>query len=432
MKKVSPGYQDQKPDVISVADYIALLNNRIRDLKARIVGEVSGVEKNARGHVFFALKDKGGTSVLRCVIWNSAYQSFGIDMENGMELVISGAPNVYPPSGYLKFIAQTIELYGEGELLKKYRKLKEKLTKEGLFAEERKRAIPEYIQKVGLITSVSGAVISDFSNNLGKFGFKVSIIDSRVEGAEAVKDLLSAIKSFKNKDIEVLVILRGGGPVEALQAFDNEMLTREVANFPVPVIAGIGHHKDKTLVSMAADASPSTATAAAKIISDPWEKAQFKVGSYHQEIFHSFTSWLSRSRERLNNLWQSAESGLNRVLRLFKKIEYTIKSGLSNIYHTISTKKRDLKDYIRSIIKNFGRITLARTQNRLAEIERIVSSYNPERQLNLGYSITRHNGKIVKSVRSISIGEGINTQILDGIINSEVKSIKKGEQHGKN
>jgi len=183
-----------------------------------------------------------------------------------MEVIVEGMPNIYVPNGRFNFSVNTIELVGEGALKLAYDKLKKKLTAEGLLAVERKKTIPELPEKIGLITSETGAVIHDFLTNIGKYGFKIKFFNSRVEGQLAIKDLLKAIEYFKNQDIDVLVIIRGGGSFESLQAFNNEVLVRKIAEFEKPVICGIGHDKDIPLSALAADLLVSTPTAVTTVL----------------------------------------------------------------------------------------------------------------------------------------------------------------------
>ena len=255
--------------IFSISEYIELLNIGLKKSKAKIIGEVSEVGFGPTGHVYFSLKDEKDGSVLKCIIWKSKYILFGIRLEEGLKIIASGYPEIYPLSGRLSFIAEVLEHAGEGTLKKEYEKLKKKLAEEGIFAEERKRPLPKYLRRVGLITSKQGAVLADFLSNLGKYGFKIKMIDSRVEGQGAVEDLLLSIKTFKKQDIEALVIMRGGGSLESMLAFNNELLVREVAGFPVPVIAAIGHDKDVPLMSLAADLAVSTPTAAANRLTEP-------------------------------------------------------------------------------------------------------------------------------------------------------------------
>jgi exodeoxyribonuclease VII large subunit len=183
-----------------------------------------------------------------------------------MEVIVEGTPSIYIPNGRFNFGVNTIELVGEGALKMAYDKLKKKLDSEGLFDIERKKLIPELPERIGLITSETGAVIHDFLTNIGKYGFKIKFFNSRVEGQLAIKDLLSAIEYFEDKDIDVLVIIRGGGSLESLQAFNNEVLIRKIADFEKPVICGIGHDKDVPLCALVADLLVSTPTAVTTVL----------------------------------------------------------------------------------------------------------------------------------------------------------------------
>ena len=160
--------------VFTVAEYVELLNVFFESQEARIAGEISELKRYPSGHVYFSIKDKSGDGVMNCIIWGRNYDLCGVKMETGMEVILSGHPNIYLKTGRFSFIADAVELVGGGALKKAYDDLKKKLEAEGIFAESKKRPIPEFVQKIGVITSLEGAVIHDFENNLGKFGFKVS------------------------------------------------------------------------------------------------------------------------------------------------------------------------------------------------------------------------------------------------------------------
>ena len=370
--------QQKTEKIFSVSNYIKIVNQGLKDFRAKIIGEVSEVSFGPTGHVYFSLKDETDGSIIGCVIWQGNYNLYGIKLREGMKIVASGRPNLHPKYGF-KFIANIIELAGEGILKKEYERLKKKLTKEGIFEEERKRKIPYYPQKIGLITSRHGAVLADFLNNLGRFGFKIKMVDSRVEGQAAVADLLLSIKTLKKENIEVLVIMRGGGSLESMLAFNNELLVREIANFPVPVIAAIGHHKDVPLSALAADCSVSTPSIAATTLNEPWEQAMLLLEESKRNIISSY----------------------NDVL-----------------------KKVDLKSSWKKSILGFKSL-LSIIEQRLEHSDKIVYFNNPERQLKLGYSIASCNGRLIRSVRNTKIGEDINIRIVDGTIISEVKNINK-------
>ncbi len=222
---------------VSVDAYLDSINRNIGSLKGRIVGEVSGLKMyDGRSYLYFSIKDKSTEAVLTCFMWKKDYSISGVELKDGLEIIITGFPNIYKPKGSLSFQTSTIELVGEGALKKAYDELKLKLEKEGIFAESRKRKLPEFPQRIGLITSQSGAAIGDFLTNLGKFGFKVFHIDSRVEGQMATQELIASVRTFKDKNIDVLVMIRGGGSLESFLPFNNESLIREIVNFPAPVL----------------------------------------------------------------------------------------------------------------------------------------------------------------------------------------------------
>ncbi|MDO8601214.1 MAG: exodeoxyribonuclease VII large subunit [bacterium] len=366
--------------IFSISEYVELLNIGLKRSKAKIIGEVSEVSFGPTGHVYFSLKDEKNGAMIKCICWKSKYILFGVKLEEGLKIIATGYPEIYPMSGRLSFIAETIEYAGEGTLQKEYEKLKKKLEAEGLFAKERKREIPKYLRNVGLITSKQGAVMADFLSNLGKYGFKIKMIDSRVEGQGAVEDLISAIKTFKNQDIEVLVIMRGGGSLESMMAFNNELLVREVVNFKVPVIAAIGHHKDAPLVALAADLAVSTPSIAATTLTEPWRQVDLLVETALKVSFQKLDNIIQNGKISLENSWKDLIFG-------FKSLASRIGQQLEN-----STK--------------------------------IIFLNNPERQLKLGYSIARCRGKIVRSVKNVKLGEDLDIHVADGNIISEIKDIK--------
>jgi Exonuclease VII, large subunit len=322
-----------------------------------------------------------------------------------MKIIASGHCEIYPPSGRLSFICDAIELAGEGALKAAYDKLLKKLESEGIFAPEKKRAIPRYCRKIGIITAKQGAVIHDFLNNIGKFGFQIEFIDSRVEGQLAVGDLLASIDTFKSRQIDVLIIMRGGGSLEAMMAFNNETVVRRIAAFPAPVIAAIGHDKDVPLAAMAADAMCSTPTAAANLLTQSWQEIYQAIDRYRANIFDSCRNAMAQTDSRLGQY-----AG---ILANFKYI-------LQNISQSLDTK-------ITAMIAT-ARSALNAAKSRLDYLQNIVESCNPERQLKLGYSIAKINGKILKSAKSVKKGAKLDILLSDGIINSQVTNIKS---HGK-
>lgn len=385
--------------IFSVSEFIELLNIGLKRSQAKIVGEVSEAKIGPTGHVYFSLKDEVDGSVMNCIIWKYRYGLYGIKLEEGIKVIASGYPEIYAPSGRLSFIAETIELAGQGALKKEYEQLKKKLAEEGIFAEEKKRPIPAYAQRIGLITSKQGAVLADFLNNIGKFGFQIKMIDSRVEGQEAVADLLASIKTFKKQDIDVLVIMRGGGSLESMMAFNNELLAREVANFPVPVIAAIGHDKDVPLIALAADLAVSTPSIAAITINKSWDEAKWLLERYQGDIVDKYA-------EILNN-----------VNSLISRILDSARNAILNI-------SRELKSLLDKSLFGFEALLL-RVDQKLKYAEKVINLNDPQRQLRLGYSIAMLGGKIVRKTKDVKIGDNMDLKVSDGTITSQVNEIKK-------
>jgi exodeoxyribonuclease VII large subunit len=379
---------------LSVLDFIAVLNDTLRGIEVSIVGEVSKASFPPSGHVYFDLKDESGEGVLHCVVWRTIYENLGIQLEAGMRIVVVGSANIYAPRGDLSFKVKAMELTGEGVLKKRYEELKKKLTAEGAFSEERKRAVPEYPERIGIVTSRNGAVIHDILNNLGRFGFKVSLVDARVEGPEAVESLLGAIKKLRKEPLDVLIVARGGGSMEALQAFDNEKLVRALIDFPVPVIAAIGHHQDVPLAALAADVHVSTPTAAANLLNQSWQEASFR---------------LVRDTERISALYQNMIDDAERALD-FSYYAERVQSMRSAVLARITAVAK------RTITSFDGLIRFARM--RLETMGRVIAANDPARNLRLGYAIVRQHGKIVKRAASVPPGSDLNVQFSDGSVSA--------------
>lgn len=411
--------ENKKP--YTVSDYLNFLNAKLREDKARVQGEVSSLDIRGN-YLFFSLKDMKDESILNCFMWRSNYELCGVSLEEGMEIIVDGFSEVYKPSGRINFKTLTIELVGEGALKKAYDELKKKLEKEGLFAIERKKPIPEFPQKIGLVTSETGAVINDFLNNLGKYGYHIKFADSRVEGQVAVRDLLSAVGYFNDKDIDVLVIIRGGGSLESLMAFNNEVLVRKISDFRVPVICGIGHDKDVPLVSLAADKAVSTPTAVAVILNKSWDKALSDITIFEKDIIYGYQRLLEQTRYYFEELSDRLRRQFGAIFQKFEELKHSLKDALMNIDYAIKDIKKTLAVFLNSLLDNLKRV-FKQNNNVLDDIEKRLKIFDPVRQLKLGYSIASVAGRIVKNVRQVSEGNELDIQVSDGRIKSKVKNI---------
>ena len=241
-------------------------------------------------------------------------------------------------------------------------------------------------------------MINDFLTNIGKFGYEILFVDSKVEGAEATPDLLSAVETLRDKDLDVLVIMRGGGSLESFQAFNNEALIRAVSTFPVPVLTGIGHDKDLPLLSMLSDKNVSTPTAVANLLNYSWIEALHKVNLYQEKILSSFSQ----------------------LMDVFKKAEDTLLRAVDRIENTITRYSDTVSSYTKDMLVGFQSV-LDSLDELLNNSEKVIELSNPERLLKHGYSIVRSGGKIVKSKKDVSRGDDLDITLTDGIIHTIIK-----------
>lgn len=412
---------DAEKKIFTVSTFLDLLNIGLRTSEAKIMGEVSSCDFRGN-YLFFTLKDKTDGSAISCFMWQREYKMSGVTIAEGMEIMVHGFPEIYKPSGRLSFHGDSVELVGEGALKKAYDEMKLKLEREGLFSPERKRAIPEYPEKIGLITSRTGAVIHDFLNNIGKFGYQIKFIDSRVEGQLAVSDLLGAVRSFRNKDIDMLVIIRGGGSLESLLAFNNETLVREISRFPKPVICGIGHDKDMPLVALAADMAVSTPTAVTRVLNSSWEQALSRVRLAEREIFGEYQEMLLRKQHALGVYSREIKDGFSKILKRLAAVEQSIKNHIVGIGYEIEKYARQACEWSAALPKYFA-AAVRGTDTMLASYEKQIMLHDPERQLKLGYGIARINGKVIRNVRDAHAGDMLDLTLADGMIGTEVREI---------
>ena len=230
-----------------------------------VQGEISNLSRPASGHVYFTLKDSN--AALKCVMWKTAAARLRMGLQDGMEVEVHGRIGVYEVSGQYQLYADAIRPVGEGALYQEFMRLKSMLEAEGLFAQERKRSIPMLPEKIGIVTSATGAALRDMLNTLGRRLPTVEVIlaQSPVQGVEAPPALVKAIQSLNNQSPDVIILARGGGSIEDLWAFNDERVVRAVAGSRIPIICGVGHETDFTLSDFAADLRAPTPTAAAEL-----------------------------------------------------------------------------------------------------------------------------------------------------------------------
>lgn len=418
--------KEKQGKIYSISEFLDFLNEKLQVAEVKVKGEVTSVDQREKV-IYFNLKDKSDGSVINCLIFRYQYDISAVKFEIGDEIIVTGYPEIYKPMGKLSLKASLIEVAGEGSLKKAYDELKKKLEDEGLFAPERKKQLPELPKIIGLITSSQGAAIADFRINLGNYGLKIKFINSSVEGKQAVFDLISAVKRFgKMKNIDALAIIRGGGSLESLQAFNNEALIREIIKLDIPVICGVGHEKDVSLVSLVSDIAVSTPTAAARTIRESWDRALSGLNRNQIILINLFERQFQNQRHKFQNLSHDLRNRVERISYLFSETRNRFFLNFRKIEFSIKNSKEEVAFLTNKIFFEFEK-NISLTKERIKYFENSFKIHNPERQLKLGYSIVSLNGKIIRSIRRVKKGDSINLKLSDGIIESEVKAIKKGD-----
>lgn len=389
----------QEP-VFSVGEFLDFVNEVLGAQDVFVQGEVTKWTVHPKG-VFFTLKDADGASVLEGYASPYIVRGLGFAVELGMLLKVGGIPNVYKARGTFSIRAETIEPFGEGAHRKAYEALKKKLQEEGLFS--RKRSLPEFISHIGIITSGTGAVIDDFRKNLLPLGLNVSMVDARVQGADAVRSIRAAIELFQGRreSLDVLVIMRGGGSAEDLDVFNNEYVVRSIFGSVVPTIAAIGHHRDVPLAAMVADQSPSTPSIAAGLINSSWDRLR-NLGQTAQQLEHAFDSVLGSALADVDAHTHRLATHLARLAGRGRELQQSLAAALERVGHGIARMRQTVDAAARQLV-----------------------AANPERQLRLGYSIvTDATGAVVRSVGQLRHGQTLATRLARGSFTSEVKELE--------
>ena len=394
---------------------VTSLNKRIKSalegderfLSISLRGEVSNFKRYPSGHCYFSLKDE--ESVISAVIWATDARHLSFLPKDGDELLCLGHISVYPPRGAYQFVAEEISLFGEGNELAKLRALAEKLRKEGLFDESRKRAIPPFPKRIGVIAGKNSAGMKDIVHNAGERYPLATLVcvPSLVQGAEAPKDLRRALKLALSADIDVLIIGRGGGSSEDLGAFNDETLVREVAASEVPTISAVGHEVDTTLMDLVADVRVSTPTAAAVLATPDKNEILMGLDDASNALENAVKALYRQKKEKL--LFLSTRPFFVNPRALYEsRIE-----SLERAKERMTSKVNEL---------------LLRKKNALDSLANRLQGLDPKKVLTRGYTISETKaGKVIASTKDVKEGEEILTHLKDGIILSNVTGKKEAD-----
>jgi exodeoxyribonuclease VII large subunit len=409
--------------VFSVSEFLDYLNSILGEKKHLMIrGEVSEAKMYPSG-TFFTLKDKDDEGVLNCYMNPRAYRSSGVTIEDGMEVKVTGVPNVYKPKGRLSLLVTELEPVGEGSLKRAYELLKKKLESEGLFS--RKRPLPEFIQRIGIVTSRTGAVIGDFRKNLEALGFQIYFYDARVEGAKAVPEVIRGIRTLNTNvpDLDVLVLIRGGGSLEDLQAFNNEAVARELFASRVPTIAGIGHDRDVPIASLVADRQTSTPSIAALLVNESWRRLKEHLPREEQALYYAFERSLQTVSSSIQVTFRALTGHLEKIFLLAHHLESQLFMNVKRLQGEVVLTRRRMLEIGSSLFAPLA-AWFQVIQEKLKTQAAYLEGVSPERNLKRGYSILMDDrGKVIREAREVSIGKRIKAKLYKGVFVSKVEEI---------
>lgn len=371
-----------------------------------VKGEISNFKLHTSGHVYFSLKDD--SSKINCVMFRSNASNLTFIPKNGMKVIIKGRISVYQKDGSYQLYCEELKLDGIGELYAAYLKLKEKLDKEGLFDDKHKKPIPKFPKKIGVVTSTTGAAIRDIINVSKKRNSNIDIViyPALVQGVEASRSLIEGIE-FLNKvqDIDIIILARGGGSLEELYAFNDESLAYAVFNSSKPIVTGVGHEIDFTIVDFVSDKRASTPSQAAEIVVPSLEQLKNEIKYHQSTLINYMNHYISDKNSELQTL--------------SKNLEYN--NPLNNIvvqYNHIDRIKEKLE------FKLLSKISYEK--ERLNAMKSLLNAHNPTNILNKGYAMLENQeGNKISDINTLLTNKEIKIILKDGSINAELKVTDK-------
>lgn len=373
--------------------------------KVYVKGEVSNCKYHTSGHIYFSLKDETGT--LSCVMFAGQRRGLGFRMKDGDKVIAGGTVDVFERDGRYQLYAREITLEGAGVLYERYLALKQELEDMGMFAREYKQPIPKYIKRLGVVTAPTGAAIQDIRNISMRRNPYLQIIlyPALVQGEGAAASIVKGIQMLDQADVDVIIVGRGGGSIEDLWAFNEEIVARAIFECRTPVISAVGHETDFTIADFVADLRAPTPSAAAELAVDDYRSIVEAAGSY---------------RERLHRaMWGKTDLCRMMLSRYQEKLQYVSPENRlrENQQYLAGLQERIPKAFAQKIEDHRNRLSLY--------LERF-TGLSPLRKLNGGYSyVADENGHTVTSVTQVQEGDRLSVSVTDGNLETIVKSIRK-------
>ena len=417
-----------------------------------LTGQVSNFRKRPT-HQYFSLKDD--RAVIQATIWAGIYQKLGFDLEEGMKINVIGRVQIYEPSGSYSIIIEKAEPDGVGALAIQFEQLKKKLSEEGLFQDHFKQAIPQFAKKIGVVTSRSGAVIQDIITTVSRRfpGVEIVLYPTKVQGEGAAEEIArNIVRANEREDLDVLIIGRGGGSIEDLWAFNEEIVVRSIFESRLPIISSVGHETDVTLADFVADRRAATPTAAAELAT-PVTKLDLLTYLQNQEkrMATAVKHTLSKKKEALGALSQSVifrqpERLYDGYLQRLDQLMLRLKQGLNG---EIVSHQQKVQGQIHRLEQLSPIFKLQRYQDRIQQLQKLMRSQmavtydakvaevkrlsealfmlDTSRIVARGFAIVKKEDAVVSSAEDLKVNDQVMLMMRDGQVELEVKDVKTKE-----
>jgi len=444
--------------ILTVSEISALLKRTVEDrfARVRVRGEISGFKRAASGHLYFALKD--ADAVLDAVAWRGTIGRLGLKPEDGMEVIATGRLTTYPGRSRYQIVVEALELAGEGALLKLLEERRKKLAAEGLFDAARKKPLPFLPEVIGVVTSPTGAVIRDILHRLAdRFPRRVLLAPVPVQGEGAAEKIAAAIDGFnrlsgkgKVPRPDLLIVARGGGSLEDLWAFNEEVVVRAAAASAIPLISAVGHETDTTLIDFASDARAPTPTAAAEMAVPVRTELLAEVESLGARLGAAAARLVSERRTRLDGLARALPD-LGRIVEDFmqrlddraERLAHALRAGTALRRQRLAVKipppHRQI-EYAKKQFENAARAMEAAYRNVVREAEQslnraasLLESISYKRVLERGFAlIADAAGNSIVSVARLKPNMDVRLRLSDGEAGARVTDVAGGGKSKKN
>ena len=391
-------------------------------MKICLKGEISNFKNHTRGHLYFTIKDEN--TRINAIMFASSAAKLKMTPQDGMKVLVTGRVSVYEATGSYQIYVDTMEEDGLGNLYIEFEKLKKKLEAEGLFDPKHKKPIPKIPNKIGIITAPTGAAIKDILSTIKRRWpiCETILFPSLVQGNEAAADIVRNIELSKNYDLDVLIVGRGGGSIEDLWCFNEEIVARSIYNLDTPVISAVGHEIDFTISDFVADLRAPTPTGAAEMAVPNITDVLQRIKQLEIRSTNVINNQVKLNRQRLNKLLESY------ILKSPKAMYEVKEQNFDHLY------ERLINSYKRTIEYNNNRLILLNNnlnnsilnklnneKNRYLNTINKLEVLNPLLTIKRGYSITKINNKVITSKKDVKSKDKIDIEVTDGVINAIVE-----------